>query len=141
MQRKTHIVIASIIFVLGGCGSFNNSFNTYPPPIPKESPMEMSSVVMEPDEDVTAPAIIPIKIAPKATENVSKPCSVSPYPTPGKFPELPIKAAQGAEGDPYALERIWRKHVDELRSYISERRRLQREARETFTEKCETVGK
>jgi hypothetical protein len=140
MKRTIRMAIICAIVILGGCGSFNNSFNVYSGPPPRPIEEIATTPIMEPDDEENIP-VIPIAAQPLRTGSTKLPCTTSPWPTAGKFPELPAKAAQEALGDPLALEKVWRKHVDELRAYISERRRLQREARVAFTEKCDTASK
>lgn len=145
MKRSTYFMIVTVIVALGGCGSFNNSFNTYPAN-PTKTDSEHITPAMEPDDEMaqsTNPTTPFIQAAPQTVivETAGAICATSPWPAPGKFPELPVRAVQAAAGDAYALERVWRQHVDELRSYISERRRLQKEARDEFNEKCKTVSK
>jgi hypothetical protein len=139
MQRSNVRIASVFILVLGGCSSFNNSFNTYEFTLPHNA---KSTTIQEPTVtvDEVLPTIVP---APQQViiETKGPACGVSPYPEPDHPPELPTKALVAANGDVYMIERIERKHIDELRAYISERRRLNREARERFNAKCVTVSK
>lgn len=143
MKRSIYCTVALIV-VLGGCGSFNNSFNTYLP-APKNDPdgTLASASALGADDDASNPAIpVPQSTQQKVAAEVASPeCSVSPYPAPGKPPEIPLKELQAAAGDVYAIERIERKHINELRAYIMERRQLYRDAHLAFIEKCSTANK
>jgi hypothetical protein len=133
-------MVASVfILVLGGCGSFNNSFNTYSFPLGRTETIRDPHVTPATEEEELASISAPPQQI--TVETKSTPCTISPYPTPGNPPELPSKALAAANGDVYAIERIERKHIDELRAYISERKRLAREARTYFANHCEVVSK
>lgn len=145
MNPKIFVTAIALTIILIGCGSFNNSFNHYTIPVqPKEETPPPANLPLGPDDDER-----PVSKKPSATGSSGKTsdeksipnCDVSPYPTPGHPPELPIKELQAAGGDVYEVERIERSHIDDLRAYIMLRRRLQREAKEVFNEKCDTVGK
>jgi hypothetical protein len=144
MKRTIQGFTAVAIFVLGGCSSFNNSFNTYHIPVSaKEEFTPMPAQKLGQDGDDPMSVVEPkTPVTPAKAEDKPKArCDVSPYPIPGHPPELPDKALRAAAGDVYALERLERMHIDELRAYISERRRLQREAKDAFLEKCEIMSK
>lgn len=138
MQRSNVRIASVFILVLGGCSSFNNSFNTYEFTVPhptKSTASETTHVVQEELPIITG---LPQQVV---VESKGTACGVSPYPEADHPPELPVKALTAANGDVYMIERIERRHIDELRAYISDRRRLNREAREHFFEKCATVSK
>jgi hypothetical protein len=138
MQRSTKIVASTFILVLGGCGSFNNSFNTYsfplghteniPPQHAEHEPIDPNGIVISPPQQITVEVSRP-------------PCGALPYVPPDAPPELPNKALAAANGDVYAIERIERRHIDELRAYISEWKRQNRAARENFNIRCDVVSK
>lgn len=147
MNPTARAFTVTFILVLGGCSSFNNSFNTYhfdPPSKTVEAESPAPDLGGD-DEPATPPhtAPTPVESTPPRIVVEAPPidCKVSPYPTPGHPPEIPFKALQAVAGDVYAVEKLERKHIDELRAYIFERRRLQREAVVAFNAKCQAVVK
>lgn len=138
-MQRSHVRIASVfILVLGGCSSFNNSFNSYELALAKPIKADTQEISIPIEETLPTISASPQQII---VETKGTPCGVSPYPDADHPPELPVKALAAANGDVYTIERIERKHIDELRAYISERRRLNREARERFNVKCVAVSK
>lgn len=144
-MKRIGLSVVLLVAVLVGCSSFNNSFNTYHLP-PTKTPITSAHTFDPVDlegEDDSAPKkhVVAVHSEPATAPKTGTPCPVSPYPPPGKFPELPARALTAVADDIYAVELIERRHIDELRFYISERRRLNREAREAFEEKCIAVVK
>lgn len=152
MKRSIYSILGLFV-ILAGCGSFNNSFNTYTLPATKiekadkpdddkDALSKQTSLGSDEADGLPNPSPVLPKVAQKiVVENESVACPVSPYPHPGTPPEIPVQELQAAAGDVYAIERIERKHINELRAYIMERRKLQREARQKFNEQCLTVTK
>lgn len=134
MQRSYWLTCTAAVIILAGCGSFNNSFNTYAPPPTK---LEEGPLTSDPEAEDDASNLIPA-----ARPDVPKvDCDQSPWPEPGTPPPYPYQLMQGAGSDLAKIERIERKHIDELRAYITERRRLNKEARAAFLTKCTMVAK
>jgi hypothetical protein len=140
------VLALTVTLALTGCGSFNNNFN-HMPSIPDPSvidPALINKLGSDGDDAKSIPDPAPENVTAPAEHVVEKTkarCTISPYPPAGYPPELPVEQLRAVAGDVYALERLERRHIDELRAYISERRRLLRDSRKAFMEKCTTVSK
>jgi hypothetical protein len=140
------VLALTVTLALTGCGSFNNNFN-HMPSTPDPSVIDpglINKLGMEEEEVKSFPDPAPEKVVTPAEHTSDKAkvrCTISPYPPAGYPPELPVDQMRAVAGDVYALERLERRHIDELRAYISERRRLMRESRKAFLEKCTTISR
>lgn len=132
--------LIAILIVVAGCTSFNNNFNTYQPSKPivitTEKETELDNFRINSLSTNAAPVID------KSTNSGAgvKSCELSPYPPMPPVPELPTRALQAAAGME-AIEQIERKHIADLRAYISETKRIQQKSQLAFYEKCDVVSK
>jgi hypothetical protein len=106
----------TLFFVLAGCGSFNNSFNTYPHPTP---------VSKEVEEDTTTNGIedaLVLSPGPKGNPTEFKKdspmCPLYKFKELDKTPPLPMAELLAAGNNLNEIEKIERKHIDVLRAYI-----------------------
>lgn len=136
MKRLALGGISIIAILVVGCSSFNNSFNTYTYRV-AEPPTKLDL-----DDDVTSGQIASNFNPPPATpaELPKAACDISPFFAMPATPEIPTKALQDAK-DVTDIERIERRHIDELRKHISEIKRRHRQAQLKFYEKCSVIGK
>lgn len=144
------ITIIGIVIVLAGCGSFNNSFNTYHLPLGVFKADQTKETGQETILDIETlnggVPTLPLDNQSPSSQGAG-PCSVGAFVFIGRIPELPSKDLQEAAKitDPLermsAFEKIERKHIDELRSFISEIKLSQRVAVQEFYRKCEALQK
>lgn len=140
------------VFVLISCSSFNGSFNTYPitylrQPVPdKDTPETLAqnnNNVTTTPASTTIPALssTPPDTDVKVTEVVVKPCPVNAFAPMPPTPEIPFKELKAAGNNKDAIELVERKHIEELRAYISLLKRTQTKARLDFAAKCNASAK
>jgi hypothetical protein len=129
---------------VSSCGSFNNSFNTYT--ITKAKPDATPKKDDGDDEDehmplqINIPSIPPPEATPVVSSKPKGKCEVTPYYAMPRPPEIPSKALQAAHGVA-EIEAIERKHIDDLRAYISDIRKQHRKTQMNFYEKCDVISK
>lgn len=131
------VLVGVIFLVVTGCGSFNNSFNRNvlppKPPLSALNPEEPDSLTKsQPATSATGEKTV--------TPNSGKACELDPYVQLPPAPEIPTKEFQAAV-DIVDLEKVERKHIRDLRSYIAEVLRLQQKNQMAFYEKCNVTSK
>lgn len=130
------IIVAA---VLVGCSSFNNSFNHYAlPPVDKQPEPDAPDDVKLMPEPAAPAAVTPVQPAPPTP--VTSPCDVSPYAVDVPVPEIPTRELQAAT-DVGGIEKIERRHINDLRQYIADVRKAQRQAKMRFYQKCSVISK
>lgn len=115
MKRYLNI---ALFFALAGCGSFNNNFNTNPNPqvIPHE---------VVPEDDGKTNAEEALLLSPGITGNGTElrkdapMCPFYKFKELPKTPPLPMADLLAAGNNLAEIERVERKHIDELRSFIT----------------------
>lgn len=127
MQRSLLSYPLVLIVLVTGCSSFNNSFNTYAIPSTSEAKAaEMRN--NKPEEEH-------LSIAVDDRLNNDK-CSSFVFPITPITPTLPLKEIIAANGDAVLIERIERKHIDDLRMFISNIRKEQIQAQSEYQALC-----
>lgn len=140
-MKHTVLLTTPLVLILVGCGSFNNSFNSYSSGVPKIRPANASPQISE--EHITSTVTATTQLTPILTPPIPTPklhCDVNPFAIIPPSPLAPIKEIQDAT-DLKTIERLERKYLNDLVDYISEIRRRQKRQQILFLEKCETVGK
>lgn len=132
-MKRTFLIQSSLFIVLiSGCSSFNNSFNTYQFPTATANTGNLATqAIGTGDDDINQHTT--------SLESVSDAkCRSFNYPAMGTAPELPLKEIIAANGNAVVIERIERKHIDELRLFISKTRRELIEAQTEHKALCGT---
>lgn len=149
-MRKFFVTFGGVALILVGCGSFNNSFNTYSGiipnsqnQVPKSSEPEIVVGLGEETKTVPTPPAVQPSTPPVSVQEAlpEQPCPVEAYTAWPKAPDLPLKQLQDAGDDIRMIERIERKHIDDLRLYISKIRHQNNGRILDFAAKCKAVVK
>jgi hypothetical protein len=140
--KRLGLLFVTATAVLVGCSSFNNSFNRYTalPRDVKPDPDSQDDVKLMPETSVPMPSVVAPPESPTVHVQANNPCDVSPYAVDITVPDIPTKELQAAV-DVAAIEKIERRHINELRQYIGEMRKAQRRAKLRFYEKCSVISK
>lgn len=120
-MKKIIISFALGAGVLAGCNSLNNSFNTYT--VNPANDQKNGKDTTDTTPPITA-----------AVENDK--CVGFVFPTLPRPPELPYAAMLAAGDDVAALEKIERRHIEELRLYILTQRKTMEKSRLQYIELC-----
>jgi hypothetical protein len=130
-MKRTFLVQSSLfVLLITGCSSFNNSFNTYHFPAATANTGNLAALnigILDDDVKPHTPSVI-------NADNDR--CKNYVYPVMGAAPELPLKEIIAANGNAVAIERIERKHIDDLRLFISKTRRELIEAQSEHKALC-----
>jgi len=131
-MKRTFLIQSSLFVVLiAGCSSFNNSFNTYQFPAATANTGNLAASTIGITDDDVKPHTESVAVAADDDK-----CKNFNYPAMGSAPELPLKEIIAANGNAVAIERIERKHIDDLRLFISKTRRELIEAQSEHKALC-----
>lgn len=142
MKLRTMASVAVALVCMTGCNNLNttvyvtstalNSEQVEALQIPAHSPAS-APVASRP----SASAVKPLGREPKKRNEAVAVCPIFHLPVLPKEPELPIReiAAIGP-GHPEQVEAIERKHIEELRAYMTRVRQLMTEARVRYLSEC-----
>lgn len=144
-MKRLLLTLLSVAAVLVGCSSFNNSFNTYrglmpPPQDGTVANKAATTVVVVPPETVVSTPQDVREAQPMPVPGEKK-CGVSTFVVIPKTPDLPYDDIKKAGNDVQAIERIERKHIDELRLFILKFRHVYNTNQLDFVTKCKALAK
>lgn len=123
-----NVLISSVVFLLLGCGSFNQ--------------ITINQIRFTEQVSTTTGSGSQEPAAPRSLVNAELLCGPFTLPELPPVPELPIKElSRLSPANLTALDTLQQKHIEDLRKYIASTRKLIKIAHDRYLEDCQSISK